>query len=135
MFAIDDYEAALELKAKLEAATPFNVRLTKDCCELLKKQGQTLSPDQWYAVDTVAYLGDEGGILVGIQSDPEDEAVNVVSLTHVRIDPEHELAQAVTEYQLQRVRRLKLQNQKGFGSELLSQVKKTKKKKRKKGFG
>lgn len=135
MFAIDDYEAALELKAKLEAAIPFNVRLTQDCCELLKKQERRPSPDQWYVVDTVAYLGDEGGIMIGFQPDDDDGSPCVISLTHARIDPKHELAQEVTNYQLQRVRRLKLQNQKGFGSELLSRVKKTKKKKRKQGFG
>ncbi|MEM8640390.1 MAG: hypothetical protein AAGG51_16475 [Cyanobacteria bacterium P01_G01_bin.54] len=137
MVEIDDYEATLELKDKLQAATPFNIRVTKECCKLLKDrdQSQDLSPEQWYAVETVSYLGDAGGILVGMQSEGDEGVMNVISLTHARIDPEHELAQEVIEYQLQRVRRLKLRNQKGFAAELLSRVKQTKRKKRQKGFG
>lgn len=135
MFKVDDYDAAIALKKQLEDAIPFNVRLTQEACDLLRGKDAIASPDQWYAVELVGYLGDDGGISIGFQSKVDESAPCLISLTHTRMDSEHELAQAVKDYQNQRVRRLKLRNQKGFAAELLSQVKNSKKKKRKQGFG
>lgn len=131
---IDDYGQAIALKNKLEAALPFRVRPGKQLLKAMRDE--PISTTTWLEVDTVLYLGDEGGIMLNlIPSGDSSKAVYSTSLTHVMFDPEHELAAAVQAYQRARTRKLMLQNQKGFAAELLAQQPAQKRKTKRKGFG
>lgn len=56
------------------------------------------------------------------------------SITHLKIDPTHPLAAEVQAYQRQRIRKLMLQDSRGFTAELMT-IEPRKSKKRSKGFG
>ena len=131
---IDDYGQAIALKNKLEAALPFRVRPGKQLMKAI--EDKSITPATWLNVDTVMYLGDEGGIMVNLlPSGDRTKTVYSTSLTHVVFDPEHELAAEVLEYQRQRTRRLMLQNRRGFAAELLEKESLGKRKPKRKGFG
>jgi len=77
-----------------------------------------------------------GGITCTLKGDPEDKELYSVSITHLIIDPTHPLAAEVEAYQRQRVRRLRLQDSRGFAAELLAgRSPQGKKKTGRKGFG
>jgi len=131
---IDDYRQAIALKNKLEAALPLRVRPGKQLMKAI--EDKSITPATWLNVDTVMYLGDEGGIMVNLlPSGDRTKTVYSTSLTHVVFDPEHELAAEVLEYQRQRTRRLMLQNRRGFAAELLEKESLGKRKPKRKGFG
>ncbi len=67
-------------------------------------------------------------------ADPNTKERYVVSITHLIIDPNHSLASEVQAYQRQRTRKLMLQNQAGFASEMLAE-KPAERRKRGWGFG
>ena len=130
---IDNYGQAIALKEKLEAALPFRVRPGKQLMKAI--EDKSITPMTWLEVDTVMYLGDEGGIMLNLQLGGKGEVVYSTSLTHAVFDPEHELASEVREYQRQRTRKLMLQNQRSFAAELLAKESLGKRKPKKKGFG
>ncbi len=114
---IDNYDQAIELQHKLEQALPIRVRPRKQFLKALKDE--PITADTWLEVDSVMYAGDAGGIMVMIKSPVlGQKEVFSVSLTHVEVDPDHELASEVKRYQKHRTRQLMLQNRKGF-SEML----------------
>ena len=62
--------------------------------------------DRVLFIRRVFYLGDEGGIMCDVtQSRASKEAI-VVSLTHLRIPPDHPLFRDIRAYQLARIRQL-----------------------------
>jgi hypothetical protein len=129
---IDDYGQAIALKNKLEAALPFRVRPGKQLLKAMKDE--PVSATAWLEVDTVLYLGDEGGIMLNlIPSGDSSKAVYSTSLTRVMFDPEHELVAEVQAYQRERIRRLMMQDRGGFAAELLA--KRPSQKRRAKGKG
>lgn len=130
---IDDYEQAIALTEKLQAALPLQVRPGKQLLQTMTDE--PVDAQTWLTVDTVMYSGDPGGILMNLKLAGEDgSTVYSTSLTHLVFDPEHELATEVKDYQRQRIRRLRLQDQGGFAAELLSQQGEPKRKRRR-GFG
>lgn len=131
---LDNYDVARALTEKLEASLPIKVRPGKEFLKMLKKQTEEANPDREYEVTKVMYAGDDGGIMCALASDVEAKQANIVSLTHLQIDPNHPLASEVQSYQRQRVRNLMLQNKGGFKAELLAPIS-LKSKKRTKGFG
>ena len=61
-------------------------------------------------VTKVMYMGDEGGIVCGLDFGQGAGAnVAVVSLTHVSIDPSHALAREIASYQYHRIKALRAQ--------------------------
>lgn len=132
---IDNYEEAIALAEKLEASVPIKFRAGKPFLKTLKEQGETATPEQEFTVDWVKYSGDAGGIMCALTTDPEQKKVYGVSITHLKIDPNHPLAEEVEAYQQRRIRRLMIQDSKGFAAELLASKLAAKKKKRNQGFG
>ncbi len=129
---IDNYQMAIALTERLKVAVPFRVRPGKQLLTAMKDE--PVSRQTWLEVDHVMYSGDEGGILVHlVPTEGKLQQEYVVSLTHVVIDPEHEWAVAVQEYQQQRTYQLALEHRAGFSAELLSQTQ-TRKRRGKKGF-
>jgi hypothetical protein len=134
---IDNYAEAQALSDRLEATVPFQVRATKELLKTMHSKGQQVNADTIFTVDWVKYSGDIGGIncsLVPFVGDPQTGEHYVVSLTHLRIDPEHPLAELVQAYQHKRIQGLKLKDQIGFAAELMPQQPTTKRK-ISKGFG
>jgi hypothetical protein len=129
--AIDDYETAIALSDQLEAAIPFKVRLGKEFLKLLREKGMPVSPEAELEVKQVKYSGDAGGIMCAIGE--SDEEVHIASLTHLKIDPTHALAGEVKAYQQKRIRRLKLQDQRSFLTEVRSLERSQKPQQKKRG--
>lgn len=136
MIPIDDYEAAIDLSKRLNATMPFQVRVGKELLKKMQSGGESVTANTLFNVTLVAYSGDVGGINCGLE--PADgellSSAYVVSITHVKIDSAHPLAEEVQTYQQNRIRGLKLQEKMGFAAELLSQ-KTNAKRKSSKGFG
>ncbi|MBW4634438.1 MAG: hypothetical protein KME30_21765 [Iphinoe sp. HA4291-MV1] len=134
---IDEYDEAIALTEKLKETLPMTVRAGKQFLKVLKEQGEKIDPDREYTIDYVGYSGDEGGIMCTIAVDPNqpnNKERHFVSITHLKIDPNHPLASEVQAYQRQRIRKLMLQNQGGFAAEVMI-LEPGKKKNRGKGFG
>jgi hypothetical protein len=62
--------------------------------------------------------GDEGGICCGIQPQAGDKQAQIISITHLEVDPLHPLASDIQQYQRQRTRTLMQQNSRGFMAEM-----------------
>ena len=133
---IDDYNAAKALTEKLKENLPIKARAGKEFLKTLKQKGVNADPDREFEIDFVGYSGDEGGIMCGLKepNNPESEEKYVSSITHLKIDPNHLLAAEVQTYQRQRIRKLMLQDSRGFKAELMT-IEPQKNKNRSKGFG
>jgi hypothetical protein len=132
---IDNYEEAIALSEKLEASLPIKFRAAKPFLKTLKERGEKATPEQEFTVEWVKYSGDAGGIVCSLAANPEQNEQYVISITHLKIDPNHPLAEEVEAYQQRRTHRLMIQNSKGFAAEVLASKLAAKKKKRSQGFG
>ncbi len=132
---IDSYAQAMDLHKKLEASLPFQVRPGKQFLKMMQQQGKQFSGDQDLTVDKIFYGGDEGGITCALRPEADAKEVFAVSITHLRIDPSHPLADEVRDYQHQRIRNLKLQDQHGFAAEVLAKERSRSRKRHRSGFG
>jgi hypothetical protein len=134
---IDNYEEAQALSDRLEATVPFPVRAQKELLKTMHSKGRQANADTIFTVDWVKYSGDIGGIscgLVPLEDDLQAGERYVVSLTRLRIDPGHPLAESVQAYQHQRIQGIRLEKQGGFAAELIAQ-RPIVKRKGSKGFG
>lgn len=141
---IDNYEEGQTLTEKIKENLPIKASPTKQLVQSLRQQGKTIRSDQFYEIDSVFYSGDMGGITCALKGNPDGKEVYAVSITHLKIDPEHPLAPEIEAYQRKRTRLLAIQNSRGFAAELLAQRTASlnspgspnpKKKSGKKGFG
>jgi hypothetical protein len=133
---IDDYRAEQALTEKIKANLPIQVFPTKELVKGLKAQGKSIDATQTFNIQDVFYSGDMGGITCALENKPEDKEAFVVSITHLKVDPDHPLASEIEAYQRQRVSGLAIQNGREFAAEVLKQRSpQTKKKNSKKGFG
>ncbi|MHC5915907.1 MAG: hypothetical protein ACYTXE_34035 [Nostoc sp.] len=133
---IDDYNAAKALTKNLKQNLPMKVKAGKEFLKTLKKKGVNADPEREFEIDFVGYSGDEGGIMCELKepNNPESTEKYVFSITHLKIDPNHSLAAEVQTYQRQRIRKLKLQDFRGFKAGLMT-IEPRKNKTRSKGFG
>jgi hypothetical protein len=130
---IDNLKEAQDLSDRLEATIPFPVRVTKQLLKTMKERGDRASLDDIFTVDWVKYSGDVGGISCAFEHSDGGERY-VVSLTHLKIDSQHPLADEVIAYQNRRIQRIKLQDLGGFGANLLADTNQPKRPKSR-GFG
>jgi hypothetical protein len=131
---IDNLEAAQDLCDRLEATIPFSVQPTKQLLKTMIEGGNRASLDDIFTVDWVKYSGDVGGINCAFEYSKGGERY-AVSLTHLKIDPEHPLAEEVIAYQQRRIRLLKLQDRGGFAANFLANTTQPKRSKGGAGFG
>jgi len=103
---IDDYAQAMELVRKMEAHLPIPARPTGTYIRAMREQGIKVTRDQELQIKRVFYLGDEGGIACDVTLSRDAKQAIIVSITHLRIDPRHPLAQEIRAYQRERTRRL-----------------------------
>jgi hypothetical protein len=103
---VDDAAMVAELLPKMEAQLPIPAFPSSRLVRLLRQQGSHSSTSRPLSIKSLAYAGDEGGIMCDVTPDPGAKAVHVVSLTHLRVPPDHPLAQEISAYQRRRVERL-----------------------------
>ena len=105
---IDHPERTARLLAELKAAVPFKVALTPQLVAHLRAEQIAVATDTGHTVSDLSYAGDEGGIVCHLA--PSDGgAALFVSLTHVRVPRSMPFAAAVSQYQKNRVKKLKKQ--------------------------
>jgi hypothetical protein len=61
-------------------------------------------------IQRVFYSGDEGGILCDVTPTKDAKSALVISITHLRVAPNHPLARDIRAYQQQRIRRIAQSN-------------------------
>jgi hypothetical protein len=132
---IDDHRAAQALTEKIKTNLPIQVFPTKELVKSLKAQGKPIDATQTFNVQNVFYSGDMGGIICALENALGVKEVLTVSITHLKIDPNHPLASEIEAYQRQRIQRLAIQNGREFAAEVLKQRSPQTKKNSKKGFG
>lgn len=103
---IDDPATVTALLRQMEAQLPIPALATTALVHTLRKSGVKIASTRRVQIDQVLYLGDEGGIACGITFPGQADNAVVVSLTHLRLQSHHPLAQAVRAYQSERTRKL-----------------------------
>lgn len=106
---IDNYKEPMALIKKMEEYLPIPTQPTKKFIRAMKKNGIKVKSNQKLQIESVTYLGDEGGIgcCVGLLKKGEDV---VISLTHIRVKTSHSVGKEIREYQKNRINALALQN-------------------------
>ncbi|HVC92498.1 MAG TPA: tetratricopeptide repeat protein [Pirellulales bacterium] len=98
---IDDEREVDDLITAMNEHLPMRAYATAPLAEALRPQGAGIKTDDPVKIDSVLYLGDEGGVACSIGLSGGKTAV-VTSITHLRIDGDHPLAGRIRAYQLRR---------------------------------
>lgn len=134
MFAtstIDDPIETRQLYLEMESSLPIAVRFNEQGLKGLKAQGVNIEGNgDGYWIEKLMYSGDMGGILCTIKTKKLFQSnQTVISITHLKVDPAHPLAERIKEYQKKRALTLAIanadtkraatkpkRNKRGFGS-------------------
>ena len=102
---IDNEKEAYELIEALKQHLPMRAYATPPLVKAVRAQGTEIAVNDPVKIDSVLYLGDEGGVAcsIGLQG---GKTVVVVSITHLRIASDHPLATRIQAYQARRSQRL-----------------------------
>lgn len=102
---IDDEKDVYELIEAMNEHLPMRAYATPPLVKAVRQEGTDINVNDAVKIDSVLYLGDEGGIACSIGM-CGGKTVVVTSLTHLRIDRDHPLAERIQTYQLRRSQRL-----------------------------
>lgn len=102
---IDNPGTVARLMEQMKEHLPIVTFPTKELVRILRRGGVKASTDRALSITRVFYAGDEGGIVCDVTPSAARE-VFIVSLTNLRIAPDHPLLAAILAYQMARVRRL-----------------------------
>ena len=105
---IDNPSTVARLVEQMQGHLPIPAFPTKDIVRLLGRRGVKVSVERTLFVKHVFYAGDEAGIVCDVTPRRDAKEVVVVSLTHLRIAPDHPQYAPILGYQRERVRRLAL---------------------------
>ena len=129
---IDDRVETRKLLQDIEANLPIAVRLNAHGISSLREQGKYIeNSDDVLQVDSVLYTGDMGGILCAIECQMDadsDKKLLMTSITHLKIDPSHPLAEQIKRYQKKRIASMAI-------ADIGTRRSKFKPQKKKRGFG
>ncbi len=102
---IDDEKDVYELIEALNEHLPMRAYATPPLVKAVRQAGTEIKVNDAVEIDSVLYLGDEGGIAcaIGLWG---GKTVVVTSLTHLRIDRDHPLAERIQTYQWRRSQQL-----------------------------
>jgi hypothetical protein len=103
---IDDPATVIDLMGKMEAQLPIPATPTSELVRTLRSKALKIALDRALFIKRVFYLGDEGGIMCDVTPTRDAKEVYVVSLTHLRVAPNHPLSRDIRAYQRTRVRRI-----------------------------
>jgi hypothetical protein len=104
---IDDYDKAMDLLHKMEAQLPISAKPTSAYVRAMREQGVKVKRTQLLKIRSLVYSGDEGGILCDVTPSRDAKQVQLVSLTHLEINPHHPRAREIRAYQRTRTQKLK----------------------------
>ena len=93
----------MKLIEEIQDYFPIPVYPTKQLQKILRKQGLILKNAELNILE-VYDSGDTGGIACKIMD--ENKEVLIVSLTHLKIMPDHPLSDKILAYQKQRIKRI-----------------------------
>ena len=93
----------MKLIEEIQDFLPIPVYSSKKLQKILRKQGLILKNEELNILE-VYDSGDVGGIACKIMD--ENKEVLIVSLTHIRIMPDHPLSDKILAYQKQRIKRI-----------------------------
>ena len=99
---IDDEKEVTQLLRDMEGQLPIIVRPNRQLVETLVQGGMKCRPDEELQIASVLYLGDVGGIACGLKWPGAGKNACVTSLTHLRVDDNHPLAERIGAYQSKR---------------------------------
>ena len=88
---IDNPAEVEQLMRKMEDQLPISARVTSTLVRFLRDKGIKLPASRRVEIESVHYLGDEGGIACGLKQPDSKEAV-VISLTHLRVEGKHRMS-------------------------------------------
>ncbi len=103
---IDNPTTVAWLIEQMQGHLPIPAFPTKDIVRILRRRGVRVSLEGALSVKHVFYAGDEAGIVCDVTPRRDAKEVLVVSLTHLRIAPDHPLCAPILAYQRERVRRI-----------------------------
>ena len=106
---IDHPSTVTPLLEQMRDQLPIPAFPTKEVVRILRRGAVKASTDRALSIKRVFYVGDEGGIVCDVTPSRAAEAY-IVSLTQLRIAPQHPLFPAILAYQRERVRRLAAAN-------------------------
>jgi hypothetical protein len=126
---IDDPVETRQLFVDMEASLPIAVRFTEHGAKSLQQQLPDLeiTKDKIFIIDQILYAGDAGGILCHISS-TDKKQLAMISITHLKVDFDHPLADRIDFYQKKRTLALAIANS---GTKRAA----AKPKRKKRGFG
>jgi hypothetical protein len=103
---IDNYVEAMEIVRKMDAQLPIPARSTRAFIHAMSVNGIKVTFGQNLKIESVLYLGDEGGIGCAVRLSEQQENSIIASLTHIRVKAGHPLAKEIEAYQIERTRKL-----------------------------
>ena len=98
---IDDVKEVDGLIEAMNDHLPMRAFATPPLVEAIRKEGADIKVNDAVEIDSVLYLGDDGGIACAIGMWGDKTAV-ITSLTRLRIDRDHPLAERIQAYQSRR---------------------------------
>ena len=103
---IDNPATVASLLEQMREYLPIPAFPTREIVRTLRRGGVKARVERVLLVRHVFYAGDEAGIACDVTPTRDAKTVVLVSLTHLRIAPDHPLFAPIVTYQLERVRRL-----------------------------
>jgi hypothetical protein len=104
---IDNPNQTHRLMERLNASLPIAALMSPECLAMFRNDTGEGALLPLCRVTQIHYVGDEGGIVCGLDVDPDvGERVLYVSITHLRFDPRAALAREIASYQKHRIKRL-----------------------------
>ncbi|MGD9505958.1 MAG: hypothetical protein AB7W37_13665 [Syntrophobacteraceae bacterium] len=109
----------VKLKRRIDMKAPTAEELIKDMKQFLpitmyplnaaimvpKGQGVDVQEERELMVTSVTELGDMGGVVCGIQEN-DGKTISLVSITHLKVAPDHPLSLKIMAYQKHRIKKL-----------------------------
>ena len=91
-----------ELIDEMKSHLPIPAYASRDLSNYLLKNGKDITPETELMITKVVESGDDGGIVCLL--DVMDQEAFVISITLLKIKPEHALYDKISAYQKQRMR-------------------------------
>ena len=102
---IDDEQEVKDLIEAVNRQLPTRAHATPQLVKTLREQGVRLHVGDPVHVDSLLYLGDEGGIACAI-AQSGGKSVIITSITHLTFEDDHPLSEQIQAYQIRRAQRL-----------------------------
>jgi len=112
---IDDPDKTDHLMVELEASLPLEARIQPHARSAISEQSPDIAIPDRCNVTTLFYMGEEGGIVCGLDGGgPDTKTPFIVSITHLIFDRRSPLSRHIEAYQRHRVKKLKQQAGRGY---------------------